>query len=124
MSAIGLILGGIAAVLIGRSTFETKAMTWIVSIAGTVTLGLGIAALWAETSELLLGAFIIGIVVVWAIEMVFHYRALLIRRRRHASPVIRKLALGSQTRAGTCIGVRNASRRDASWHRRARASGR
>jgi hypothetical protein len=37
-----------------------------------VTLGLGIAALWVETNEALLAAFIVAIVALWGIETLFH----------------------------------------------------
>lgn len=71
MAATGLILGGIAFAIVGRKAFGTGALLYAAAIVGASTLGLGVAALWME-SELLLGIFIVGVVTMWALELLHH----------------------------------------------------
>lgn len=72
MAATGLILGLLAIAVLGRSLIASQAARSIVPILAAMSLGLGIAALWAETDEALLAGFVLSIVVVWAIAMLGH----------------------------------------------------
>jgi hypothetical protein len=72
MAATGLILGLLALAFLDRSAFGSGTFAWIEATGGLVSLGLGIAALWAETNEALLGAFVVSIVIVWALPTLLH----------------------------------------------------
>ena len=72
MAATGLILGIIAVAILGKTAFASKAMRIMGRILAVGSFGLGIAALWAETNEALLGGFMASIVVVWLLEMFDH----------------------------------------------------
>lgn len=74
MAAVGLILGLAAAVVAGRDAFTPEPLHRAALGAGVVALVLGIATVWAETSEALLAAFIIAIVVTWALGEAAHVR--------------------------------------------------
>jgi hypothetical protein len=65
MSATGLILGLAAALVVGRAAFDREPGHRAGLVAGVVALGLGIASLLVDTSELLLALFILSIVVTW-----------------------------------------------------------
>lgn len=72
MAATGLILGLLAFAIVGRSALGTGALMWTGVAIGIASIGLGVAAVWAETNEVLLGAFIATIVVLWALETLSH----------------------------------------------------
>lgn len=67
MAATGLVLGLAAAAVAGRAVFDRERMHRAALVSGVVALCLGIAALWAETNEVLLALFIASIVVTWAL---------------------------------------------------------
>ncbi|MCZ2860634.1 hypothetical protein [Blastococcus sp. VKM Ac-2987] len=66
MAATGLVLGIAAAVVAGRDVVDPGPLHRLAQACGVVALGFGIAALWAETSEALLAAFVVAIVLTWA----------------------------------------------------------
>ena len=67
MAATGLVLGLAAAAVAGRAVFDREPMHRAALGSGVVALALGLAALWAETNEVLLALFIAAIVVTWAL---------------------------------------------------------
>lgn len=67
MAATGLVLGLVAAAVAGRDALAHEPMHRAAVGAGVVALGLGIAALWAATSEALLALFVVAVVVTWAL---------------------------------------------------------
>jgi hypothetical protein len=67
MAATGLILGVAAVLVAGRAALESGPMHRAAQVSGAAALALGIAAVWAETSEALLALFIVGIVVTWGL---------------------------------------------------------
>ncbi|GAA4733907.1 hypothetical protein GCM10023328_11890 [Modestobacter marinus] len=67
MAATGLVLGLAAALVAGRDAFAPGPRHRAALAAGVVALGLGIAALWAETDETLLALFMAAVVVTWAL---------------------------------------------------------
>lgn len=71
-AATGVILGLLAFAIVGRSALGSGALTWAGVAIGIAAIGLGVAAVWAESNELLLGAFIATIVVLWALETLSH----------------------------------------------------
>jgi hypothetical protein len=75
MAAVGLILELAAAAVAGRAALDPEPMHRAALGSGIVALGLGIAALVAETSEILLAVFIAAIVVTWGLGQVAHSRA-------------------------------------------------
>jgi hypothetical protein len=85
MSAVGLILGAVAYMVI-RNADEVEGASRFLKGGSLVSLALGIAAfLFAETgaAEVLLAVFMGSILLVWAIELTA--RAGLLRRGRHDS---------------------------------------
>jgi hypothetical protein len=72
MAATGLILGLAAAALAGSAVFAAGLWHRITLAVGTVTLALGIATVWVETSETLLAAFMIGIAVTYTLAELVH----------------------------------------------------
>jgi hypothetical protein len=76
MATTGLILGLIAMAVVGRSLLASRAARMVVPVLSLMSLGLGVAALWAETDEALLSGFVVSIVVVWAIAMLSRSGAL------------------------------------------------
>jgi hypothetical protein len=74
MAATGLILGLAAALVARRAAFEAEPMHRAALASGAVALVLGVATVWAETSEALLAAFIVAIVVTWALVEAAHLR--------------------------------------------------
>jgi hypothetical protein len=74
MAATGLILGLAAALVAGRAAFQAEPMHRAALASGAVALVLGVATVWAETSEALLAAFIVAIVVTWALGEAAHLR--------------------------------------------------
>ena len=72
MSAVGLILGIVALAILGKTAFASQAMRIMGRTLAVASFGLGIAALWFETNEALLGGFMLSIVVVWLLEMFDH----------------------------------------------------
>lgn len=75
MAAIGLLLGLAAAAVAGRAALEPEPMHRAALGSGIVALVLGIAALLAETSELLLALFIAAIVSTWVLGEVARTRS-------------------------------------------------
>ncbi|MGS0688058.1 hypothetical protein ACVBEQ_23360 [Nakamurella sp. GG22] len=72
MAATGLILGLIAAAMAGHAVFASGLWHRIALCAGVVTLGVGIAAVWFEGNDMLLAAFMAGIVVTYGLaEMLY-----------------------------------------------------
>ncbi|MCZ2839164.1 hypothetical protein [Modestobacter sp. VKM Ac-2985] len=67
MAATGLVLGIAAVLVAGRDVFAAGPRHRAALASGVVALALGIAALWAETNETLLAAFMAAIVVTWAL---------------------------------------------------------
>jgi hypothetical protein len=74
MAATGLVLGLAAAAVAGRAALDPDPMHLAALASGVAALALGIAALWAETNEVLLALFIAAIVVTWAIGEIAHAR--------------------------------------------------
>ena len=81
MAATGLILGLAAAAVAGRAAFDRDPMHRAALGSGVVALALGIAALWAETNEVLLALFIAAIVVTWALGEIASTRGSITPRR-------------------------------------------
>jgi hypothetical protein len=75
MAATGIVLGLVAALLAGRAAFDPGALNRTALGTGVLALGLGVAAAWTEY-EYLLAAFVIAIVVTWALGTLIHTRAL------------------------------------------------
>ena len=74
MAAVGLLLGALAFVVM-RSGDELDRAGKVEAAIALVSLGLGLVALaFAETAaaEVLLAAFVLSVLVVWAVEMVDH----------------------------------------------------
>ncbi|MCZ2812087.1 hypothetical protein O2W15_11640 [Modestobacter sp. VKM Ac-2979] len=67
MAATGLILGIAAVLVASRDVFAPGLRHRAALVSGLVALALGIAALWAETSETLLASFMAAIVVTWCL---------------------------------------------------------
>lgn len=87
MATIGLLLGLAAAAVPGRAALDPEPMHRAALGSGVVALVLGLAALLAETSELLLGLFIAAIVLTWALAEVARTRGAVASTRspaRHA----------------------------------------
>jgi glucose uptake protein GlcU len=74
MAATGLVLGLAAAAVAGRSALHPDPMHRAALGSGVAALALGIAALWAETNEVLLALFIVAIVVTWMLGEIAHAR--------------------------------------------------
>lgn len=74
MAATGLVLGLAAAAVAGRSALDPEPMHRAALVSGVVALGLGIAALLVETSEVLLAVFIAAIVLTWVLGEVARTR--------------------------------------------------
>jgi hypothetical protein len=74
MAATGIVLGLVAALLAGRAAFEPGALNRTALGTGVLALALGVAAAWTEF-EFLLAAFVIAIVVTWALGTLIHTRA-------------------------------------------------
>jgi len=72
MAATGLLLGAAAAALTGSTMFAAGLWHRITLAVGVITLGLGIATVWVETSELLLAAFMAGIAITYALAEFVH----------------------------------------------------
>lgn len=72
MAAVGLVLGLAAAAVAGRAALDPGPMHRVALGSGVVALALGIAALVAETSEILLAVFIAAIVLTWALAELAH----------------------------------------------------
>jgi hypothetical protein len=73
MAATGLVLGAIAAAVLGRRAFRGSRLGQAAAVAGVSSLGTGIVALaWAESgtvSDVLLAVFMATIGVTWALAM-------------------------------------------------------
>jgi hypothetical protein len=69
---IGLILGFAVWSYAGRKAFGSKAQAGVTSVLALGAFGLGVAALWAETSDVLLAVFMASIALVWLVELGFH----------------------------------------------------
>ena len=76
MAATGLVLGLAAAAMTGRAMFAPGLWHRITLAVGIVTLGLGVAAIWAEWSEALLAGFMAGIVITYVLAELLHLRVL------------------------------------------------
>ena len=72
MAATGLVLGLAAVGLAGSAVFAGGVWHRITLVVGVITLGLGVATVWAETNEVLLAAFMAGIAVTFALAEVVH----------------------------------------------------
>ena len=73
MAATGLVLGLAAAIVAGRDALTPHPLHRAALASGIAAFALGIAALWAETSEVLLALFVIGIVITWGLgELAAH----------------------------------------------------
>lgn len=72
MAGTGLLLGIVAVAALGKTAFASQAMKVMGRPLALASFGLGIAALWAETNEALLGGFMFSIVAVWLLEMFDH----------------------------------------------------
>ena len=81
MGATGLILGLAAALVAVRAIFKPDPIHRTALGAGVVALVLGVATVWAETSETLLAAFIVAIVVTWVLGEAAHLRGPVTARR-------------------------------------------
>mgnify|MGYP001282503467 CR=1 FL=1 len=75
MAAIGLVFGGIAVLLAGYAAFDPGSLHRTALTTGVLALGLGVAAAWTEY-EYLLAAFVVAIVVTWALGTLIHTEAL------------------------------------------------
>ncbi|MGZ4121249.1 MAG: hypothetical protein ACXVQY_05465 [Actinomycetota bacterium] len=71
MSGLGLLLGIIAIVVGGQAAFGRTRLGEVEIALSVATLGLGIAALWLE-SDAILVPFIVGIVMLWGLEILTH----------------------------------------------------
>jgi hypothetical protein len=67
MGGIGLLFGFLAVLLVGRAAFQRDIPHRVALTSGVVALALGVATIWAETSETLLACFMAAIVVTWAL---------------------------------------------------------
>src|SRR5690349_23359712 len=67
MTGAGLLLGLGAAAVAGRAAFRRDVDHRTALGSGIVALLLGVTAVWAETSAVLLGFFMVAIVVTWAL---------------------------------------------------------
>ena len=80
MAAVGLVLGGAAAAVVGREAFRGSRLGQLAMMVGVGSLGTGIAAMvWAETgtvSDVLLAVFMGTIGVTWALVMLEDVTAL------------------------------------------------
>jgi hypothetical protein len=74
MAATGLVLGLAAAAVAGRAAFDPEPVHRAALGTGAVALALGIAALLVGTSEVLLAAFVVAIVLTWALGEIAHAR--------------------------------------------------
>ncbi|MBW0118818.1 hypothetical protein [Pseudonocardia abyssalis] len=75
MAATGIAFGLVAALLAGRAAFDPGALIRTALGTGVPALGLGVAAAWTGYGYLL-AAFVIAIVVTWALGTLIHTRAL------------------------------------------------
>lgn len=69
MAAIGIVGGLIAFAAFGRRAFGTGTFEVVMIALSVATLGVGIAALVAETSWVLLVPMVSGIVVMWGLAL-------------------------------------------------------
>jgi hypothetical protein len=73
MAAVGLLLGAVAAAVLGREAFRGSRLGRVATVVGVGSLGVGIATLvWAESgtvSDVLLAVFMGTIGVAWALVM-------------------------------------------------------
>jgi hypothetical protein len=77
MGATGLVLGVAAAIVAGRGAIDADADHRAALSCGVVAFVLGLATVWAETNEILLGFFIVSIVATWALgEYAAHHAPL------------------------------------------------
>jgi hypothetical protein len=67
MGATGLLLGLLAAAVAGRAAFRPDPEHRIALSTGVLALVLGVATVWVETSEILLGFFMVALVLTWAL---------------------------------------------------------
>lgn len=67
MGTTGLVLGLVAAAVVGRAAFAPGPAHRAALASGVVALVLGIATVWAETSEALLAVFIGAVVLTWVL---------------------------------------------------------
>jgi hypothetical protein len=75
MSATGLVLGLLAALVPGRAAFRPDVAHRLALASGVLALGLGVAALVVASSELLLALFMVALVVTWALGEFAAHRA-------------------------------------------------
>lgn len=69
---VGLVVGIVVWALAVRNTDRSRAETTVLGGLALVALGLGVAALVAETSEVLLAAFMAAIALVWLADLAMH----------------------------------------------------
>ena len=67
MAATGLVLGLAAAIVVGRDAFTPRPLHRAALATGVVAFALGVAALWAETSEVVLALFVVALVLTWGL---------------------------------------------------------
>ncbi len=84
MAAIGLLLGLAAAAVAGRAALDPEPMHRAALGSGIVAVTFGLAALLAETSELLLALFIAAIVLTWALGELARTRGSVVSSRSAA----------------------------------------
>jgi hypothetical protein len=80
MAATGLVLGLAAALLAGGAAFDPGPLHRTALVTGALALVLGVAAAWTEY-EFLPAAFVIAIVVTWALGTLIHTEVLPAARR-------------------------------------------
>jgi len=79
MTAVGLILGIVGAIVAGRKALGTGTVQRVEVGLATVTLGLGIGSLIAEGGALL-APFMIALLLLWSVVMLDHAGAFTPRR--------------------------------------------
>jgi hypothetical protein len=71
MAATGLVLGLLAALVVGRAVLDTEPWHRTVLVIGTTAFGLGVGAVWTEDA-VVLAAFVAAIVVTWLLGILVH----------------------------------------------------
>ncbi len=74
MAVSGLVLGWVACMAGGAAGWTAGSRTGniLLSIGGAATLGLGVAAIVLGTNTVVLAAFIVAIVAMWAVSLLRH----------------------------------------------------
>jgi hypothetical protein len=70
MAGVGIVGAVLAIVAFGRKAFGTGAFEAVMVTLGVLTVGLGVAALIAETMWVLLVPMVAGLVLMWVLALV------------------------------------------------------